>query len=231
MQSRVYAVLALLLVLSFPFRASAEVVKIAVYSSQDFHASMKQWQSTADYLAVKLPKHVFQVLPYSNYSDLQVDLRKNKLDFVLTAKDEIPQLVAEFAVIPVLNSSSANQDKAWTLAQNPGLPYHLIYSISHALLKLPANHSALKQPAIGSWQLSGDGQVAISSSQKLLRLYNNTVELVSALFKQYWTFLLACLLSCVLILLYRKWDHYHRAQQVKKHRQQDNDPRLSDTVF
>ena len=59
---------------------------------------MKQWQSTASYLSSKLPQHIFQVLPYSNTADLKTDLRKNKLDFLLTANNEVSQFVAEFAV-------------------------------------------------------------------------------------------------------------------------------------
>ena len=230
MQSRVFVVLALLITLSFSLRSHAEVVKIAVLSTQDFHASMKQWQSTANYLSSKLPQHVFQVLPYSNTADLKTDLRKNKLDFLLTGNSELSQFVAEFAFIPVLNAGSKKQQNQWVLSRNKQLSYQLTYSISDVLLKLPASHKALKQSAIANWTLS-DNTVSISSSQKVQQLYTTSAELAAALFKQYWSILLAILLSGLLILAYQKWDRYHREQLVKKHRAQRNDPSLSDTVF
>lgn len=231
MRSRVIAILALLIALSFSFRSHAEVVKIAVFSNQDFHASMKQWQGTTDYLASRLPQHVFQILPYSNHADLETDLRRNKLDFVLTAKSELSPFVAEFAVIPVLNTVSSKGNTSWTLARNRQLSYQLTHSISDALLKLPSKHKAFKTSAITGWKLSGDSQVAISPGQKLKKLYNTFVELVATLFNQYWSLLLAALVSALLIFVYHKWDRYHRQQQVKKHREQQNDPSLSDTVF
>lgn len=232
MPSRVIALVALLFTLMLPFQSNAEVVKIAVLSPQTFHASMKQWQSTADYLNTKIPEHVFQVLPYSRYSDLETDMNKNKLDFLLVATHELPRFVADFSVIPVMNSTPLKNNDGWALAHKRQLPYQLTYSVSEALLNLPIKHKAMKHTGQKGWQLASNTNVAISSEQKLKQFYSTSSELVVAALKQYWSFILAGLVSMLLIFIYRKWDLYHtRQEKIKAHRQQANDPRLSDTVF
>lgn len=232
MQSRVIAFVALFLSFSLPLQTNAEIVKIGVLSSQGFHSSMKQWQDTADYLTAKIPEHVFQILPYSRYPDLETDMNKNKLDFLLAAKHELPRFVADFSVMPVMNSKVVNNTEGWALVRKRQLPYQLTFSVSDALLNLPARHKALQHSGLSSWQLSGDAHIAISSNQKLKKLYNASTELVIAVLKQYWSFILAAMVSGLLILLYRKWDLYHtRQSKIKAHREQSNDPSLSDTVF
>ena len=90
----------------------------------------------------------------------------------------------------------------------------------------------MQHSGLTAWQLSGDAHIAISSNQKLKKLYNTSYELVVTVLKQYWSFILAALVSGLLILLYRKWDLYHtRQSKIKAHREQENDPSLSDTVF
>jgi hypothetical protein len=232
MPFRVIAYLAVFFTLALPLRLSAEVVKIGVLSSQGFHTSMKQWQGTANYLTTSIPGHVFQILPYSRYADLETDMNKNKLDFLLAAKHELSRFVADFSVMPLMNSMTGKYNNEWTLTRKRQLPYQLTFSVSEALLKLPARHNAMKRSGLTSWQLSADAHVAISSEQKLKKLYNTSTELALMAVKQYWTFILAILVSGLLILLYRKWDLYHSRQaKVKAHRQQSNDPSLSDTVF
>lgn len=232
MLSRIIAFVALLLSLCLPLQINAEIVKIGVLSSQDFHRSMKQWKDTADYLTTKIPEHVFQILPYSRYTDLETDMNKNKLDFLLTTKPALSRFVADFSVIPVMNSKAAKNAESWVLIRKRQLPYQLIFSVSDALLNLPVKHKALHNAGFTAWQLSGDVHIEISSNQKLKKLYNTSAELMIAVLKQYWSFILATLVSGLLILLYRKWDRYHtRLSRVKAHRQQENDPSLSDTVF
>lgn len=232
MPFKVIAYIALFLTLALPLRLSAEVVKIGVLSSQGFHTSMKQWQATANYLTTSIPGHVFQILPYSRYADLETDMKKSKLDFLLVAKNELTRFAADFSVMPLMNATTGNYKNEWTLARKRQLPYQLTFSVSEALLNLPARHKAMKGSGLTSWQLSADAHVAISSEQKLKKLYHTSTELAFAAIKQYWTFILAILVSGLLILLYRKWDLYHSRQaKVKAHRQQSNDPSLSDTVF
>ena len=232
MPSRVIAFVTLLVTLCLPFQTNAEIVKIGVLSTQDFHSSMKQWKGTADYLTAKVPEHVFQVLPYSRYTDLETDMSKNKLDFLLATKPALASFVADFSVIPVMNSNAGKNADGWVLVRKRQLPYQLTFSVSEALLNLPTRHKALQLSGLTDWQLSEDAQVAISSNQKLKKLYNTSSELVVAVLNQYWSFILAALVSSLLILLYRKWDLYHtRQSKIKAHRQQANDPSLSDTVF
>lgn len=230
MMSRFIALFALFVAITASFQANAEVVKIAVFSPQGFHLSMKQWQETANYLSAKIPAHVFQVLPYSSYSDLETDMDKNKLDFLIAAKHQLPRFAADFSILPVMNSKPLNNTTDWALVRKRLLPYQLTFNVSEALLNLPEKHKALKKAGIESWQLSADAHVAISPGQKLKKLFHTSYELVLDVLNQYWSYLLAALVSGLLIFLYHQWDRYHLAQQLKKHRQQRNDPRLSDTV-
>lgn len=232
MPYRIIAYITLFLTLAMPLRIHAEVVKIGVLSEQGFHSSMKQWQDTANYLTAKIPGHVFQVLPYSRYSDLKTDVNKNKLDFLLAAKHELPRFVTEFSVIPLMIAQAGKSGPEWSLTRKKQLPYQLTYSVSEALLKLPAKHNAMKRPGLSTWQLSEEAHVAISSEQKLKKLFHTSTELALGVVKQYGAYLLALLVSSLLIYLYRKWDQYHTRQaKIKEHRQQANDPSLSDTVF
>lgn len=232
MLSRLITFIALLSTLSLPVQVNAELVKIGVLSSQDFHTSMKQWQETANYLTARIPGHVFQVLPYSRYVDLETDMNKNKLDFLLASEKELPRFVTDFSVVPLMNARTGKNAPQWSLTRKRQLPYQLTFSVSEALLKLPAKHKTLKNSGITAWQLFGDAKVAISADQKLKQLYTMSTELASAVFRKYWTIILSILVSGLLLLAYRKWDHYHARQaKVKAHRQQSNDPSLSDTVF
>ena len=232
MPFRVIAYVALFLTLALPLRLSAEVVKIGVLSSQGFHTSMKQWQGMANYLTTSIPGHVFQILPYSRYADLEMDMKKSKLDFLLSAKHELPRFAADFSVMPLMYATTGKYQNEWALTRKRQLPYQLTFSVSEALLKLPARHIAMKGSDLTSWKLSADTHVTISADQKLKKLYHTSSELAFAVVKQYWSFILAILVSGLLLLLYRKWDLYHSRQaKVKAHRQQTNDPSLSDTVF
>jgi hypothetical protein len=230
MLSRFIALIILFLTITASFQVNAEVVKIAVFSPQNFHVSMKQWQATANYLTAKIPAHVFQVLPYTSYSDLETDMKKNKLDFLIAAKHQLPRFATEFPIIPVMNSRSSNHTNDWALVRKRQLPYQLTFSVSEALLNLPEKHKALKQSGIAGWKISADAHVAISQGQKLKKVFHTSYELVSDVVNQYRSYILAALVSGLLIFLYQLWDRYHLAQQLKKHRQQRNDPRLSDTV-
>jgi hypothetical protein len=233
MRFRITIILSLLLTACIaPNILHAEVVKIGVLAPQGFHSSMTQWQSTSDYLSSQMPQHVFQILPYSRFSDIKTDLKKNKLDFLLVKKSELPRFVTDFSLRPLLNTKPGANNTSWTLARNTQLPYQLIYSITDVLLKLPANHQAISLSGFKGWELSSDEQVAISSTQQLTKLYNTAFALTKAAIKQYWALMLAGILSALLIVLYRKWDRYHiRRAQVKQHSQQSRDPSLSDTVF
>lgn len=231
MPSRVIALITLFISLTTAFQVNAEVVKIGVLSPQGFHASMKQWQATANYLTAKIPSHVFQVLPYTRYSDLETDMNKNKLDFLVAAKQELPRFAADFSITPVMNSRLTDNTEGWVLVRKRQMPYELTFSVSQALLNLPGKHKALRDPGIAGWQLSADAHVAISTGQKLKKFTHSLGELLTAILNQYWMYLLAAFVSGLLIVLYRLWDRYHLAQELKRHRQQTNDPSLSDTVF
>jgi hypothetical protein len=159
-------------------------------------------------------------------------MMKSKLDFLLAAKHELPRFAADFSIMPLMYATTEKYKNEWALTRKRQLPYQLTFSVSEALLNLPARHNAMKGSGLTSWHLSADAHVAISTSQKLTKLYNTATELAFAAVKQYWTFILAILVSGLLILLYRKWDLYHSRQaKIKAHRQQSNDPSLSDTVF
>lgn len=189
---------------------------------------MEEWASTATYLKQQLPHHVFQILPYSQQSDLVTDLKKNKLDFLLTRKHDLAQLMADFSLNPILNVEKNTTQ--WILARSYNLPYTVTYSITNTLLKLPVNHQV--KAGHPHWTLSSNTEVQLSTQQQFKQLYNQLAALAAEMLNQHWTLLMAALLSTILILLYRKWDHYHtRITNVKKHQQQPRDPSLSDTVF
>ena len=198
----------------------AEVIKIGIFSDQNFRTTMKEWGSTSSYLKQQLPQHVFQILPYSHYSDLVTDLKKHKLDLVLTKQQELSQLMTTFTLTPVLNVEKNTTQ--WILSHNQGLPHSITNSISAVLLK-PSTQT--------QWSLSTRAEIQLSTQQQAKQIYNQTMVLSENILKQYWTLLVAALLSALLILLYRQWDRYHRAAEVKKHKQQAFDASLSDTVF
>ena len=229
MPNRLTALLVLLLSLTMvPLISHAEVVKIGVLSGQNFRTTMKEWRSTATYLKQQLPQHVFQILPYSQQSDLVTDLEKNKLDFLLTKKHDLAQLMADFSLNPILNVEKNTAQ--WILAHSYNLPSTVAYSITDALLKLPANHPA--KAGYPLWTLASNTEVQLSTQQQLKASYNQLMALALEMLNQYWALLFAALLSALQILLYRKWDRYHtRITEVKKHQQQHRDPSLSDTVF
>lgn len=211
-----------------PLISHAEVIKIGVFSSQSFRATIEEWASITTYLKQQLPQHVFQILPYSQQSDLVTDLEKNKLDFLLTRKHDMAQLMAGFSLNPILNVEKNTTQ--WILARSYNLPYTVTYSITDALLKLPANRQA--KTGYPRWTLASNTEVQLSTQQQFKQLYNQLAALAAEMLNQYWTLLMAALMSAILILLYRKWDRHHtRITDVKKHQQQPRDPSLSDTVF
>lgn len=231
MHFRIFTIIAIISVICLPAQANAELVKIAVLSSQDFQASMKKWQSTADYLTATIPSHVFQILPYSHYPDLESDMKKNKLDFLITAKNELPRFAVKFSIMPLMTSKPMKKETSWALVRKRNLPYQLSYRVSEALLNLTARHNALKHARLAGWKLSADAEVSISPEQKVKKQVSTFIKVTTSLIMKYRSYLLAVLVSALLIFLYRKWDQYHLAQQARQHRQQDNDSSLSDTVF
>lgn len=228
MPNRLTAQLTLLLSLILLIPVShADVIKIGVLSDKDFRTTMKAWDGTADYLKQQLPQHVFQILPYSKQSDLVIDLEKNKLDFLLTGKQNLAPIVADFPFVPILNAK--NNTTQWVLARHHNMPYTVTYSITDALLKLSARHQA--KAGYITWKLASNTEIQLSTRQKIKQLYNQLCILTGEILNKYWAIFIAALLSATLILLYRQWDRYHtRIAEVNKHRQQPRDPNLSNTV-
>lgn len=229
MPHRLTTIFALLLSLSlFSSLSQAEIIKIGVLSDENFRTSIKQWSTTSKYLKQQLPQHVFQVLPYSLQADILTDLRKNKLDFVISRETELSALLADFSLQPVLHMEKNHVE--WILAHNQNLTDTLNYLVTHALLQQPASRQT--GPGNSQWALLGNTNIQLSTTQQLKQVYNQSISLATGALNQHWTLLVAALLSAILILIYRKWDrHNTRLTEINKHRQQPRDPKLSDTVF
>lgn len=229
MTNRLTAMLTLLLSLGlYTSLSHAEIIKIGVLSEQSFRTSIKQWSSTANYLEQQLPQHVFQILPYSQSADVITDLKKNKLDLVLSQKTDLSGLITDFSLHSILNVQKRNTQ--WVLARNHNLPDTISYPVTKALLQLPASLEA--KAGHYKWTPANNTEIQLSITQKLKQVYNQFTSLITGILNQYWTLLIAAFLSASLILLYRKWDRHHtRLTEINKHQQQPRDPSLSDTVF
>lgn len=199
-----------------PSTSYSEVIKIGVFSNQDFRATMAQWGSTAVYLKQQLPHHVFQILPYSRRVDLATDLQQNKLDFLLSQRSQTGQLVAEFSLKPLLSHQSGNQAD-WVLSNNHGLSTSITQSITDSLLQKNLENATSSD----AWQVIDSHLIKLTQKQQLNRIYNESSPVVFGWLKDYSMFIVAILFSMLLILAHRKWEHYHLARtQAKKHRQQ-----------
>ncbi|MGD8526198.1 MAG: hypothetical protein PVJ63_08105 [Thioalkalispiraceae bacterium] len=227
MSKKIAAFVFLLNLVITPICAHSEVIKIGVLSQQNFRSTMQGWATTSHYLGRQLPQHVFQILPYSRQADLVTDLARNKLDFLLTGKQPLTELMTDFSLNPILNVEK--NTRQWILSSSHNLPDALILSITEALLK-PARKQ--KELVGGQWTRVSHSEIQLSFQQQLQQVYNQSVTTLSSILARYWTLLIAVLVSSLLILLYRQWDRYHtRVTEVKKHRQQSHDPGLNDTVF
>ena len=94
-----------LLLLAFGLLAQpslAGVIKIGVFSPTGFEAGIHRWQPTADYLASRVPGHIFQILPYRQLPELEQDARRGKFDFVLTQPASFVQLEQQAGLIRLL---------------------------------------------------------------------------------------------------------------------------------
>lgn len=200
--------------------ASAEVIKIGVFSGDNFTQSMKKWQPTASFLKQQMPEHVFQVLPYSDYNHLSTDLARNKLDMLLTESSNMAEVMSEYSLFPIVRHGS------WTLARNTQLSASLANLVSAKLLKYPGEHKKLY------WQLIGSGEIELSVMQSLSAWVRQAGHDVFLFLKAYLNLLIACLVASLLIFSYRHWDRYHMEKsQAEQHRQQPHNEELNNSVF
>ena len=95
--------------------AGAEtIVNIGVRAHSGIEKAIIKWQPTAEYLSNQIPGYKFKILPYIEIPELENNIRKNNLDFILTNPSSYVEMEVKFGIKRIATLKNKRGTEAYT---------------------------------------------------------------------------------------------------------------------